>query len=106
MKSVLSAAIAGAALIAAPATAGPKLSQKNVGQSVAVSYADLNLGTVAGQKALERRINAAAKKVCQWDKHAVGTRILSPDRRACFDKARQSAKKQMASLINTTARGG
>jgi UrcA family protein len=29
-----------------------------------VSYADLNLGTTAGQQALQRRIAAAARSVC------------------------------------------
>ncbi|MEP2735296.1 MAG: UrcA family protein [Erythrobacter sp.] len=104
-KTPLTAVALGAALIAAPAFAGTPAPQSGA-QSAAIYYADLNLDTAAGQEQLERRIDAAARKVCNVGKHRTGTRIPSAGSKACFAKARQSARSQMASVISETRRGG
>lgn len=103
-KTPLTAAALGAALIAAPAFAGT--AQQSGAQSMTIHYADLNLDTVQGQEQLERRIDAAARKVCNVGKHRTGTRIPSASSKKCFVKARQSARSQMAAIINDTRRGG
>jgi UrcA family protein len=69
----------------APAAAETRFGQNPEGVRVAsVSYADLDLGTVAGRTALEGRIRIAARTVCAktaYDAFAVG------DERACVNQA-------------------
>lgn len=76
--------------------------------SIEVRYDDLNLASVSGQKALERRIESAARDVCEVNVQRTGTRILPPDVRNCHAAARASAKQQMATLVNreTALKGG
>ncbi len=59
MKYLLSIAIALAATAASaePASATPPVSER-------ISYADLDMQSVAGQKTLARRVSAAADRVC------------------------------------------
>lgn len=59
-KSIVTvlAAVSFAGMIASPAAAAEDV-------SVVVSYADLNLSAPAGTAALDRRIEAAADKVCE-----------------------------------------
>jgi UrcA family protein len=53
-----------AALAVASAFVLPTVSQAEESNSVRVSYADLNLGSTAGQHVLQRRIAGAARTVC------------------------------------------
>lgn len=53
-----------AALVVAGALVVPTVSQAAEGNSVRVSYADLNLTTDFGQTSLQRRISIAAAFVC------------------------------------------
>jgi UrcA family protein len=62
IKTLVSVALAAAAVSAAPAAAQMKY-DKNVREQV-VSYADLNLGSAAGRSTLDRRIRTAARSVC------------------------------------------
>ena len=87
-------------MIAVPAVAGAKLPQATV------SYSDLNLNPKAGQAKLEKRIVAAARKVCQADKPAVGSRFMSAETRRCLEVAINSAKPQVASVVQDSALGG
>ncbi len=105
-KSFIAAATIGTALIAAPAIAGSSSAGSHAAQSSKIHYADLNLATPQGQEQLERRIDVAARKVCKLDEHRTGTRLPSRQRKACYVKARKSARSQMASLISDTRRGG
>jgi UrcA family protein len=105
-KSLISAGLASAALIATPAMAGGNQAGQHPAQSVQIKFADLNLSTAEGQATLDRRINSAARKVCRLDEQRTGTRIPSHERKVCFAKAKASAKQQMASAINQTRRGG
>jgi len=100
------AATTAAFLIATPAIAQSNATGKDAAQSMKIKYADLNLASAEGQARLERRIDAAAKKVCQLGKHRTGTRIPSTERKECYAKARQSARSQMASLMNSKRLGG
>ena len=64
MSKVIPAA---AALAAAAALLVPTLARADDTNSVRVSYADLNLGSDAGQYSLQRRIVFAARVVCQFE---------------------------------------
>lgn len=107
-KTPLTAAALCAALITTPAFAGTtqQSGTQSGAQSMAIHYADLNLDTAEGQEQLERRIQAAARKVCNVGKHRTGTRIPSARSKACFVKARQSARDQVASMVDENRRGG
>lgn len=54
-------------IAAATAIIATSAGARNIRNEVAVSYADLDLGSVAGQAALSRRIDAAADKACDVD---------------------------------------
>lgn len=53
-----------AALVVASALVVPTVTQAQETHSMRVSYADLNLGSNAGQASLQRRIAGAARIVC------------------------------------------
>lgn len=71
-----------------------------------VSFAGLDLDTPEGQKMLDSRIDRAAKIVCGVDAVRTGTRIKSAEARECYDKARASAKRQVASIMEDERLGG
>ncbi|PEQ12156.1 hypothetical protein B2G71_13530 [Novosphingobium sp. PC22D] len=97
MKQTLTAlAAAAVTLSAAPAFA----------KDIAVSYADLNLASVEGQKTLERRIDRAAKKACGYDVSITSTRMNSPQTMACYNKAKAGAQTTMAMLVEDARLGG
>ncbi|TCM18629.1 UrcA family protein [Novosphingobium sp. PhB165] len=68
-------------------------------KDVTVRYADLNLTSVAGQKTLERRLNAAARDACGYDMIDPGTRLRNPDAVACYNKALVQAHEHMAAVV-------
>ena len=82
--------------VAAPASA----------ETVKISYSDLNLATVQGQQALETRIDRAAKKVCDYDRIATGTRFRSSAAVQCYEQAKLSAARQMAVAVSDARLGG
>lgn len=69
-------------------------------KDVTVSYADLNLTTVEGQKALNRRLDAAARNVCAYDELSTGTLIRDPEAVACYKKARIQSREHMAMAVD------
>ena len=87
-------------------TATPAFADIKAGPTANVSFADLNLASVEGQKALDARIDSTARKICKVDQIRTGTRLTSPKARACYNKARASAKKQVASAIANHQLGG
>jgi UrcA family protein len=98
MRKILIAAAALATLgVAVPATAQ---------ESIAVPYRDLNLATPEGQRALDNRINRAARQVCFLDEVQTGTRLRDPAKQECYRQARLKARQAMASLIAAEQRGG
>lgn len=98
MRKILIAAAA----IASLGTALPASAQ----ESIAVPYRDLNLDTVEGQKALDRRIVNAARKVCGLDEVRTGTRIRPPKEQECYRTAMVQAKARVAAIIAAEQRGG
>jgi UrcA family protein len=59
IKTLVSVALAAAALAATPAAA-----QETVSSQTLVAYGDLNIGSSAGRATLDGRIRAAARVVC------------------------------------------
>lgn len=100
IKSTLTAAALGVALLSGPAMAE---GQKPTTQ---IEYRDLNLSTSEGQKALDRRIEVAAKQICRFNEQTTGSHVKSPDRMACVKAAKASAKQQVAALIERERLGG
>ncbi|MBA3862935.1 MAG: hypothetical protein C0517_03210 [Erythrobacter sp.] len=74
--------------------------------TVKIEVADINLNTPEGQRALDRRIEAAARTVCQANSPATGTRIMTNDARACIAKARAEVRQHAAKLARDQQRGG
>ena len=75
-------------------------------KSVRVTYDDLNLESVAGQKTLSRRIDKAAREVCGYSYQRIGSLSQQQDARACFKKARAGANEQFATIVESQALGG
>ncbi len=96
MKTVFVTIAAAAAVLAAPASAG----------SIVVQHADLNLATVEGQKTLDRRINAAARKVCQFSSAPANGALATAEARRCVSKARASAAQAFAIAVEQDQRTG
>lgn len=92
-SAILSAALAAAAL------AGPVAAANSATTSASVVYSDLDLSTPAGQEALDRRIDNAARAACGMDAANTGTRLRSREARRCFDQARTNVHEQVAELI-------
>jgi len=88
-KSLIALATASIAFAATPAFAG----------SVSIQYRDLNLNSAEGQQKLERRIDAAARKVCQVDDHTMGSRIRDQKAVTCYRQAKKQAAEQMAVVV-------
>ena len=102
MKTLaIATASIGLVFTATPALAGPEElpTQK-------VSIAGIDLATPEGQRILERRIENAAREVCQADRIRTGTRIRSTASNECLVKARASAEQQVAAIMEDQRRGG
>lgn len=67
-------------------------------QSVRIGYADLDLGTEAGQRVLQERVRRAARKVCRLDEVRTGTHILAADATDCYRQALRGAREQVARM--------
>ena len=98
---IFAAVAVGSMMIAAPAVAGDK-----EGNSTKVSFADLNLNTEAGQAKFEKRVELAARQVCEADVPGVGSRIMALEKRRCLAIAKDSAKTQVAAVIEDARLGG
>lgn len=93
-------------LIALSAAAVALSATPSFAKDIAVSYGDLNLSTIEGQKTLERRLDRAAKKACGYDVSITSTRLSSPKTEACYAKAKASAQTTVAMLIEDARLGG
>lgn len=65
------------------------------GASARVQYGDLNLASVSGQNALQRRVVRATRRICGDSTHGVRA---SQQQRACVESASEDARVQIASL--------
>lgn len=95
-RSIIAIAAMGAALVTSPGFAN----------EMNVDYRDLNLTTIEGQKRLEYRIESAAKKVCGYNEVKTGSRVKSTEFHRCYAKAKASAQKQMAAIVDDQRLGG
>lgn len=91
-----------AATAAAPAFAA----EAPAPRTALVSFADLDLGTAAGQRTLDKRIERAARSVCRQVSIQTGTRIMDQDVMNCLARARTDAKQQVAARLTNEQRGG
>lgn len=94
------------ALGLAGTAAAPAFAQDIDRMTVSVSYADLNLATPEGQKALDQRVEKAVRTVCRTTNPATGTRLMSNDALACLANARAEAKQKVAAIMTNEQRGG
>ncbi len=101
MKSAYLALAAIGSTMALASTATPALAETMV-----VHYSDLNLASEDGQVTLQKRIDAAAKKVCGYEELRTGTRIRAADSRKCYREAKAKATTQFAAIIESKRLGG
>ncbi len=102
MKTIsLNAALA-AAMIAATAT--PAMAEQ--GESVVVSYNDLNLTTPAGLAALDRRIDRAAMRVCGISRYMAHRQLPTTQQRACYQETLEKLEQEVAILIDRRRNAG
>jgi UrcA family protein len=95
-----------AALGLAGAAITPAFAGETELMRIAVSAADLDLGTAEGQRTLDRRVEKAARTVCRVTSLTTGSRILSQEVKTCLAKARSDAKQRVAILTSEQQRGG
>lgn len=98
MVGMFLALAAGAALAAGP-VAQPSTTIEN--QSVTVSYADLDLGTPAGQRVLKKRVYTAAAHICGIDDYETAL----PDLQEVTGCSAQIASKFRPVVLTTIAQG-
>lgn len=95
MKTALFAA---AAALATVATAAPVMAK-----DVLVHYGDLDLAREKDQKILARRVDRAAREVCDFGQEA---RLPSTGAMKCYREAQTAARTKMASVLDEARLGG
>jgi len=90
---------AAAALILSATLASAASAQDDTAPEARVSYADLNLNSDAGLKALNHRINAAIRVVCGDGRFGPAPLAEQAARNRCSAAARQSADSDLASVL-------
>lgn len=93
-------ALAGVAATPAPAAAQDKP------VSAAIGFSDLDLSSDAGQKALESRIQRAARRVCGIDEVRTGTIVRSRAADECYRLALRSTRARVAEAVRQGHHGG
>lgn len=101
MKRTFIAFAAIGSTLALAGTAAPAYAE-----AMEVQYADLDLGSEAGQKVLKQRIDSAARKVCGLDQGNTGTRLRSAEATKCYREAKAKASAQFAVLVDAKRQGG
>lgn len=89
-------AVMATALVALPASA----------ETAQIHYSDLNLATEAGQRAFDKRVERAARKVCGMNELRTGTRTATPAMHRCYTDAKKSARQQLAAVTDEQRLGG
>lgn len=90
-----------ASLLAISLTSVTALAGESLAPTIAVSHDDLDLSTPAGQKALDRRLTVAARKVCGYAP-AAGRIAVSSAVQACYNSARNSAEPQKLAAVEAS----
>ncbi|MHA6332357.1 UrcA family protein [Qipengyuania sp. CAU 1752] len=70
-----------------------------------VAYKDLDLSSAEGQRTLQIRIDAAAKKICGVGELQTGSRLTAKSSTKCFREARRIANRHMAAIGNARLGG-
>ena len=104
MKTISIKASVAAAMIAGTMTATPALAEQ--GESVTVSYNDLNLASPSGIAALDRRIDRAAMQVCGISRHMAHRQLPSTQQRACYRETLEKLEREVALVIDRRRAAG
>lgn len=102
LTAVAGIALTGINLASAETSEGLSVELNRDGLSaVAVSYADLDLGTAEGNQALQARLRKAATQVCgPTDRRSAGSPAFAQRNKACVNAALADALRQLsASLV-------
>jgi UrcA family protein len=99
LQSAIIGAITLGALAAMPAAASTSAEQA---PTTKVLYGDLDLSTQQGQKRLQARVSAAAKRVCQFSRVPMTDLSHMRLQRDCMKTALASADVQVAQAIDET----
>jgi UrcA family protein len=92
-------AVVGIAAAPAPAAAQDQ-------PAAAIGFADLNLATEAGQKALEVRIERTARRICGMDEVRTGTIMQSRAATQCYRQALRNTRERVAQAVRQSQQGG
>jgi len=103
-QSLLAAGLSAA--LVTPAFAGNPFEDNAPRRTAQVRIADLDLGTEAGQRTLDARVESAIRQVCRSVSAKTGTRIMDQTAQECKARARAEAKSQVAALINADVQRG
>jgi len=87
-------------------TAGLLAAQPVAAASVEVRYDDLDLTQEEGRKELDRRIDLAAREVCEADVKSVGSRLTTREARDCIEEAKQQIEQRIAKITSQEKAGG
>ena len=93
-------------LIAATALALPMAPALAQSQSISVPHADLDLSSPEGRATLDKRIDAAARKVCGVGELRTGTRLNSSAARKCVANVDRQVRSQIAAINTDDNLGG
>lgn len=94
------------AALVAPAFAASPFEDTTPRRTAQVRVADLDLGTVSGQRTLDSRIETAIRQVCRNTSVKTGTRIMNQGAQECKTRARAEAKSQVAALMSAESQRG
>jgi len=92
--------IVGVAAVPTPAAAQEQVA------TATIEFADLNLASEEGQKALEGRIQRSARRVCGMDEVRTGTIMQSRAATQCYRQALRSARARVAEAVRQSRQGG
>lgn len=93
--------------LAAAATAIPAIAaNRETTETVAVRYNDLDLTTASGKSELDRRLDRAARQVCNIGEATTGSRITMREGRECYREARGKLDQHFATIVASQAREG
>lgn len=98
MKTLAALSIAGTAIT-------PAFASRTEPMTVRVEYGDINLGSPEGQRLLDRRLAKAVRTVCSAQSHVSGSRIMTPEYKACLTAARAAVRQQLAAITPVKQRG-
>jgi len=106
MTSKLTLAAFAAAGFAAAISAPASAEQSDQTRVTAVRYSDLDLASESGQRAMQRRIELAAREVCGVDELATGTRIVSSSARTCYAQTLENLSREVAARTDRATQRG